>query len=395
MEQSLPEPSHTMSILKDFAAFLKNHHIEDLTKTTIDIVDQMDIPLMKLFSHIPPEIMFQMSLQSQHQFLDSLLNDTYLSNSKENLKKWENDELEGGLSKADITPSDLVLLYAAQRKALLQFIPKYTSKSEEAVEIIRSMEEFNIQTQDDAFKLLFRMQKEVEEEMEDANRELEKFAYVVSHDLKAPLRAIGTLSEWLMDDYSSTMADEGKEHLKLLISRVNRMYGLIEGILQYSRIGRLQERLEKVDMNDLVNKTFGLLDNGKVTIDIRTPLPAVTGIKTQLEQALLNLIDNAIRHSDKDQTKIVADCKQKDGAWEFSIADNGPGIEEAYYDKIFQIFQTLKSRDEFESTGIGLTIVKKIIELHGGKIWVKSNPGKGTTFYFTLPEAGAISEKAS
>jgi signal transduction histidine kinase len=375
-----------MSILKEFVAFLKKNYVEELTRTTIDIVDRMDIPLMKLFAHIPPDVMYQMSLASQHQFLDHLLNDTYLSDAKENLKKWENDELEGGLSKADITPSDLVLLYAAQRRALLQFIPRYTEKSEVAVEIIREIEDFNIQTQDDAFKLLFKMQKEIELEIEHSNQELEKFAYVVSHDLKAPLRAIGTLSEWIMDDHGEKLPEQGREHLQMLIGRVNRMYGLIEGILEYSRIGRIHEGLEKVDTQDLVRKVVDLLDGGQqLKVNIANPLPVITASPTQMSQVFLNLIENAIKHNDKKECEIMIGCKKVEDFYEFSISDNGPGIEEMYFDKIFQIFQTLKPRDEFESTGVGLTIVRKIIHLHGGQIWVRSEMGKGTTFYFSVP----------
>jgi len=166
------------------------------------------------------------------------------------------------------------------------------------------------------------------------------------------------------------------------------MNGLIEGILQYSRIGRFKEEKEDVDLNQLVPDVIGTI-NPPINIDIKVAneLPTINFEPTRIEQVFQNLIGNATKYMDKDQGMVTVDVSDDNKFWKFSIADNGPGIDEKYYDKIFQIFQTLKPRDELESTGIGLTIVKKIIDTYGGKVWVESKIGEGTTFHFTIPKA--------
>ncbi len=226
-------------------------------------------------------------------------------------------------------------------------------------------------------------------ELESVNRELKDFAYVVSHDLKAPLRAIGSLANWLSSDYKDQLDDEGRELIQLLDSRVKRMHDLIEGILQYSRLGRVREEMVTVNLNQIVPAVIDLLSPpAHISVKVETELPIITMEKTRIEQVFQNLINNAIKYMDKEKGEIRIGCEAEDGYWKFRVSDNGPGIEEKYFSKIFQIFQTLKPRDEYESTGVGLTLVKKIIEMYGGKIWLESEVGKGTTFYFTLPQEG-------
>jgi signal transduction histidine kinase len=225
-------------------------------------------------------------------------------------------------------------------------------------------------------------------ELEVANRELRNFAYVVSHDLKAPLRGISRLAAWMVEDYAEAIDDEGKNMADLLIGRVKRMDNLIEGILQYSRIGRINGGIEKVPLHDLVRdviESFGPLEH--VQIKVQDELPAVFGDRIRLIQVFQNLLDNSIKFLNSPDGQIIVACTEhQQDFWKFSIADNGPGIDPKYHERIFQIFQTLQPRDIFESTGIGLALVKKIIELHGGTIWVKSTVGEGSTFFFTLPK---------
>ena len=219
------------------------------------------------------------------------------------------------------------------------------------------------------------------------NEELSHFAYVVSHDLKAPLRGIRLLTEWLCTDYSDQLGAEAKENLDLLQNRVDRMYNLIEGVLQYSRVGRIKEDKTDVDLNELLPQIIDTIAPPEhVTICVEGPLPNVEGEPTRITQVFQNLLSNAVKYMDKPVGRIVVACEDAGEAWRFRIADNGPGIEERYFDRIFKIFQTLTSRDEFESTGVGLTLVKKIVELYGGKIWLESELGQGSTFYFTLPK---------
>jgi signal transduction histidine kinase len=235
-----------------------------------------------------------------------------------------------------------------------------------------------------------RRQAELLRELESANQELKDFAYIASHDLKAPLRAIKTLSDWVSNDYADKLDQEGQEQLKLLRQRVDRMHNLIDGILQYSRVGRIREKIVEIHLNKLLPEIIDILAppaHIKITVD--SELPTIRCEETRITQVFQNLLSNAVKYMDKPQGLIRVGCCEEREFWKFSIADNGPGIDRKHWERIFKIFQTLAPRDEFESTGIGLTVVKKIVELYGGKIWLDSKVGQGTTFFFTLPKAGA------
>jgi PAS domain S-box-containing protein len=230
-------------------------------------------------------------------------------------------------------------------------------------------------------------QAELLKEVERANLELKEFAYAASHDLKAPLRGIRSLAGWISTDHGEKLDDEGREQLNLLIGRVDRMQQLIDGILQYSRIGRVEEENTMVHLNELVPDIIDLIalpENIQVTID--NELPVIKCGETQITQVFQNLLSNAVKYMDKPQGHIRVGCVEENGFWKFSIADNGPGIEKEYFEKIFEIFQTLSRHDDKGGTGIGLTLVKKIVALYGGEIWLESELGQGSTFYFTLPK---------
>lgn len=219
------------------------------------------------------------------------------------------------------------------------------------------------------------------------NKELQEFAYIVSHDLKAPLRAISQLSHWISEDYSEAFDDDGKMKMDLIIKRAKRMDGLIDGILRYSRVGRVREKEERVDLNILVTDVINnIAPPGHIKITIENELPVVLRDSIRLEQVFQNLIGNAVKYMDKDKGFVKVDCADEGEYWECSVSDNGPGIDKKYHDRIFQIFQTLTPRDSYESTGIGLTLVKKIISLYGGSVRVASEVGKGSTFVFTIPK---------
>ncbi len=224
-------------------------------------------------------------------------------------------------------------------------------------------------------------------ELEHANQELKDFAYIVSHDLKAPLRGIGSLIDWITSDYMEKLDANGREMLCLLANRTRRMNDLIEGILQYSRVGRIREDKVLIDLNVLMKEVIDLLAiPSNIEVRVGKNMPIILGEKTRIEQIFQNLIGNAVKYMDKEQGEINVSVTSHNGNWRFAIADNGPGIEAKYFDKIFQIFQTLAPRDEIESTGVGLTLVKKIIEMYGGKIWIESEVGSGSTFIFELPK---------
>jgi len=234
-------------------------------------------------------------------------------------------------------------------------------------------------------KLAEKEQAELLEEVESVNRELKDFAYIVSHDLKAPLRGIKTLTDWLAADYADKLDDNGKEQMNLLLSRVERMHNLVDGVLQYSRVGRIEEEKVKVNLNELVAEVIDTVAPPEtIEITIEHELPEIECEETRMTQIFQNLLSNAVKYMDKPQGRIKVGCVEDNDFWKFSVTDNGPGIEDKHFERVFQIFQTLSPRDEFESTGVGLTVVKKIVELYGGRIWIESKIGEGSTFFFTL-----------
>lgn len=225
-------------------------------------------------------------------------------------------------------------------------------------------------------------------ELRRANKELQEFAYITAHDLKTPLRGIGTLADWISKDYADKFDEDGKEQLRLLVAKAKQMSALIDDILQYSRLGYDNPEKKQVDLNELLTEVISdinLPENIQITVENK--LPVLMCEQTQIIQVFQNLLSNAVNYMDKPNGQIKVGCIEQDSFWKFSIADNGPGIDEKYHKKIFKIFQTLSPRDRTDSTGIGLSIVKKIVELNAGIIWVESELGKGSTFFFTLPKS--------
>ncbi len=223
--------------------------------------------------------------------------------------------------------------------------------------------------------------------LEERNRELDQFAYVASHDLKAPLRGIANLSQWIEEDLGERVTDEIREHLELLRGRVYRMERLIDGILQYSRVGRSAGAVEQVDTGALVAEVVDLLAPPPAfSIRIAPGLPTLQGERLPLQQVFHNLIGNAIKHHDRPDGRVEISAADDGAFYRFAVADDGPGIAPQYHDKIFVIFQTLVPRDQVEGSGLGLSLVKKIVEQKGGRVWVESSEGCGATFYFTWPK---------
>ena len=224
-------------------------------------------------------------------------------------------------------------------------------------------------------------------ELDMVNEDLNEFAHVVSHDLKAPLRGIIQLAGWMTDDYKDLIDKDGREILFLLESRARRMHSMINGILKYSRAGRINEHPRPVNLNRLVKDAAELIGMPKsFTLSILTSLPVIRCEETLVFQVFQNLFDNAVKYMDKEKGRIDVNCIEKDFGWQFCVADNGPGIDEKDSKKVFQIFQALGSEAETDSTGIGLALVEKIINKLGGRVWLESEVGNGSKFFFTIPK---------
>jgi PAS domain S-box-containing protein len=233
-------------------------------------------------------------------------------------------------------------------------------------------------------------------ELMRTNKELQEFAYITAHDLKTPLRGIGTLAEWLSTDYADKFDEQGQKHVKLLVERAKRADKLVDSILQYSSAGHAREEKEQIDLNTVLPEIICEIDpTENIEITIENKLPVLMCKKTHIIQVFQNLLSNAIQYMDKEKGRINVGCIEEEGFWKFSVADNGPGIDQKYFKKIFKIFQTLSPTDETESTGIGLSVAKKIVTLNAGRIWVESNPGEGSTFFFTLPKSDAPQEAST
>ena len=222
--------------------------------------------------------------------------------------------------------------------------------------------------------------------LEQSNRELDQFAYVASHDLKAPLRGIANLAQWIEEDLGDKVTGESQDHLRLLRGRVHRMEALIDGILEYSRAGRVRDKTERVDVAALLAEIAELLGpKATSALVVEPPMPVLVSERVPLQQVFMNLVNNAIKYGPTAGLRIEVRSVGEGDMVRFSVSDNGPGIEPQFHERIWQIFQTLAPRDQVEGTGIGLSVVRKLVETRGGRAWVDSNPGNGSTFSFTWP----------
>jgi PAS domain S-box-containing protein len=219
--------------------------------------------------------------------------------------------------------------------------------------------------------------------LEKSNDELQEYAHIVSHDLKSPLRSINALVSWIKEDNTGKLDDVSMRNFDLIDTTLEKMEQLISDILNYSSVGVNDSKKLNVNLNFIVKDLIKILYiPDHIEIKIQNNLPIVIGDKTKLQQVFQNLISNAVKFIDKDKGLIEIDFKDHKNYYQFSIKDNGIGIEEKYHNKIFKIFHSLNINKE--STGIGLSIVKKIVNLHGGEIWLESKPTIGTIFYFTI-----------
>ena len=245
--------------------------------------------------------------------------------------------------------------------------------------------------------LLSRLMKEAESakilaeqrsiDLARSNKDLDEFAYVASHDLKAPLRGIDQLATWVVEDIEEGNLEEIPEHLKMMRSRISRLETLLSDLLIYSQANHQKNSISEINTHVLVNDLFTLVSplNGFV-LTINGELPTFSTFSAPFEQVVRNLLSNAIKHHHKEQGKIEIGCIDVGHFYQFSIKDDGPGISLDYQEDVFKMFKTLRPRDEAEGSGMGLALIKKIVEHYSGQVKIESNEGQGCTFYFTWPK---------
>jgi PAS domain S-box-containing protein len=226
-------------------------------------------------------------------------------------------------------------------------------------------------------------------ELERSNADLEEFAYVASHDLKAPLRAILHLAQWIGDDIGASMSPETRKNLALLQERVTRMQMLVDGLLNYARVGHSTSPAEDIDTGQMVHAIIGVLEPlPGFVVACEGTMPVIRAHRTPIQVVLENLIGNGLKHHDRAEGRITVSARSVDGGTEFRVSDDGPGIPPQFHERIFIMSQTLAHRDDIGSNGMGLAIVKKMVLAHGGQIRVESAPpARGTAFVFTWKEA--------
>lgn len=234
-----------------------------------------------------------------------------------------------------------------------------------------------------ATKLLMR-------KLELSNQELDRFAYVVSHDLKTPLRGIANLAEWIAEDLGEQLPDNVKEHIRMMQDRVGLMQQLIDDMLRYARTGRSGHDLGPVNVSQIIIEIRDMIDLPTgFELRVQDELPTILGVKVEVLQMFQNLIVNAIKYRTADNGWVSVKAESDGPFWRFVICDNGIGIQPQYHDRVFEIFQRLGDHDDVEGTGIGLAVVKKIVEGMGGNIQVESDGKSGTCFTFTWPKRPA------
>lgn len=232
--------------------------------------------------------------------------------------------------------------------------------------------------------------KQTMAEFARSNSELELFAYVASHDLQEPLRMVTSFTQLLEKRYKNKLDKDADEFIEFILDGATRMQSMINDLLQYSRVGTRGKPFKLTDFESVFGQS---LVNLKIAIDennaiiTHDPLPTLMADSTQMIEVFQNLISNAIKFRSKESPQVHVSALKKRNEWVFSVRDNGIGIAPEFFDKLFIIFQRLHSRSEYPGTGIGLAVCKKIVERHGGKIWVESEPDKGSTFYFSIPDS--------
>jgi len=266
---------------------------------------------------------------------------------------------------------------------LLSKVNVFLNNFEQSQALQESNEKLNLFARE-----LEKQNKNLKKKLEDSNAELQQFAYIVSHDLQEPLRMVSSYCQLLAQRYADKLDQDANEFIEFAVDGSQRMKGLITDLLKYSRVGTQGKPFENVDLNSSLGDALANLNmaiDGSGAVVTSDQMPALDVDKRQFVQLLQNLIGNALKFGNGKQPKIHVGTKREENSWLFSVKDNGIGIDLDFQDKVFGVFQRSHTKDQHTGNGIGLAVCKRIVERHGGRIWVESEPEKGATFYFNIP----------
>ncbi|MCI2229248.1 PAS domain S-box protein [Polaribacter sp. MSW13] len=375
------EPEFTQGIFRDVTQIKQDKQISENQRKELDAIldnSQVGIVLANTKGNIiKSNKAFQNFLDfSEEQLLQKNVEEISFQEEDEKTSILMEELYEGRIdnfivNKRYKTKKGIIIWAKTQIKSVKNEVGKITHQVAVVQDITKELEQEK--------KLEFLL-----EDLTEKNKELRDFAHVVSHDLKAPLRNMNTLVSWLEEE-SVAFSSNNNKNFKLLHKNLEKMDLLIAGILNYTTVDKVQNKKKNIDLNLLLKDIIDITYVPKhIQINLKSILPTVRGDVFRMQQLFQNLVNNAVKYIDKKQGIINIDCILEDEFWKFSIEDNGIGISEKYFEKIFEVFQSLEKVEG--SSGIGLSIVKKIIHFYNGKIWLTSVVNKGTTFYFTIPK---------
>jgi signal transduction histidine kinase len=375
---------------KEFLEYLKNGYLQDIIEQSQTIL--IDTVSTLKFS---PEDIKTIAISS----IDDLFE--FISVKKAPYFHESNFDLDKTITTNECCK---MLVEITQKKLLIQAITDFTSNAEEAINIITSLESYYSLRQVNSLKLIYDDFKNLELELKEQEEETTKiakesqhFAYAASHDLQEPLRMITSYLQIVSSRYTDKLDPEGVEFIGYALDGSSRMKNLINGLLEFSRLNNKTD-LKKMNTNATLSSVLETLSfhikesNAEIKSD---DLPEITADPNLIAKLFQHLISNAIKFKNTDPLKIKISVEKLDSAYRFAIQDNGIGIQKEYFEKIFVIFQRLHSKNKYPGTGIGLALCKKIVEQHGGTMWVESEIDKGTTFYFTIPFEPVLTKKRS
>lgn len=373
--------------ISEFLEFLKNEHLEDvIQQSQTSLIDTTSVPKFN------PEVIKAIAVSS--------LADLYKSASVK-MPPYFFDSITG-----DTTSNEYckLMVETTQKALLIHYLSDFTSNAEETIGIIKELEKYYSERQISSLKLIQNdykaleiKLKEQEEETTKIAKESQHFAYAASHDLQEPLRMVTSYLQIVSNRYKDKLDPEGVEFIGFALDGSSRMKNLINGLLEFSRLNNITD-LKKMNTNAtlssvLENLSFHIKEsNAEIKSD---DLPELTADPNLIAKLFQHLISNAIKFKNNDPLKINISVEKLDSAYRFAVQDNGIGIQKEYFEKIFVIFQRLHSKNKYPGTGIGLALCKKIVEQHGGTMWVESEVNQGTTFYFTIPFEPVLTKKRS